>query len=82
MPGMFSSLTASLNRIVSTAPAHLFHAFEGLTRMGTAPKTATEGSADEQHASKILEDMVSRLGLEPRTLALKGRSTSIAIGCD
>jgi len=65
MPGMFSSLTASLNRIVSTAPAHLFHAFEGLTRMGTAPKTATEGSADEQHASKILEDMVSRLGLEP-----------------
>jgi len=26
--------------------------------------------------------VVSRLGLEPRTLALKGRSTPIAIICD
>ncbi len=54
-------------------PAHLFHAVEGLTRLGTAPKTVPEESADEQHASKLLKDVVSRLGLEPRTLALKAR---------
>jgi integrase len=64
---------AMLSRYAHLSPAHLFHAVEGLTRMGTAPKTATEESADEQHASKLLENVVSRLGLEPRALALKAR---------
>jgi integrase len=62
---------AMLTRYAHLSPAHLFHAVEGLTRMGTAPKTVTEESAEEQHASKLLEDVVSRLGLEPRALALK-----------
>ena len=70
---------AMLIRYAHLSPAHLFHAVEGLTRMGTAPKTAPEQSADEEHASKLLEDVVSRLGLEPRTLALKGRSVGIGI---
>ena len=67
---------AMLSRYAHLSPAHLFHAVEGLTRMGTAPKTVTKESADEQQASKLLEDMVSRLGLEPRTLALKGRCST------
>jgi hypothetical protein len=41
--------------------------------MGTALTTVTEESADEEHTSKLLENVVSRLGLEPRALALKGR---------
>lgn len=49
----------------------LFHAVEGLTRMGTATKTTLDESADEEHASKLLENVVSGLGLEPRVLALK-----------
>jgi len=64
---------AILSRYAHLSPAHLFHAVEGLTRMGTAPKTVTEESTDEEHTSKLLKDVVSRLGLEPRTLALKGR---------
>jgi integrase len=62
---------AMLSRYAHLSPAHLFHAVEGLTRMGTAPKTVTEESTDEEHTSILLEEVVSRLGLEPRTLALK-----------
>ena len=64
---------AMLSRYAHLSPAHLFHAVEGLTRMGTAPKTVTEELADEERTSKLLENVVSRLGLEPRALALKGR---------
>jgi integrase len=70
---------AMLSRYAHLSPAHLFHAVEGLTRMGTAPKTATEESVEEAQASKLLEEVVSRLGLEPRALALKGRSVEIGI---
>jgi integrase len=64
---------AMLSRYAHLSPAHLFHAVEGLTRIGTVPKTVTEESADEEHTSKLLEEVVSRLGLERRTLALKGK---------
>lgn len=70
---------AMLIRYAHLSPAHLFHAVEGLTRTGTAPTTVTEESADELQASNLLEDMVSRLGLEPRTLVLKGRLSACAI---
>ncbi len=67
---------AMLSRYAHLSPAHLFQAVEGLTRLGTAPKTVPKESVDEQHVSKLLEDVVSRLGLEPRTLALKGRCST------
>src|SRR4029077_18573280 len=67
---------AMLTRYAHLSPAHLFHAVEGLTRMGTAPKTVPEELSDEEHTSKLLENVVSRLGLEPRTLALKGRCST------
>ncbi len=64
---------AMLSRYSHLSPTHLFHAVESLTRIGAVPKTVTEESADEEHTSKLLEDVVSRLGLEPRALALKAR---------
>ena len=67
---------AMLTRYAHLSPAHLFQAVEGLTRMGTAPKTVPEEAVDEELTSKLLEDVVSRLGLEPRTLALKGRCST------
>jgi hypothetical protein len=35
---------------------------------------ATKESAEDEQASKLLEEVVSRLGLEPRPLALKART--------
>jgi len=69
---------AMLSRYAHLSPPHLFHAVEGLTRIGTAPKTVTKESADEEHTSKLLEEVVSRLGVEPRTLALKDRKVFLA----
>ena len=73
---------AMLTRYAHLSPAHRFHAVEGLTRMGTAPKTVTEEFADEEHISKLLENVVSRLGLEPRALALKARTEEFIQGRD
>ena len=73
---------AMLSRYAHLSPAHLWQAVEGLTRMGTATTTATKDSAEQGETAKLLEEVVSRLGLEPRTLALKGRSCPMAITCD
>jgi len=67
---------AMLSRYAHLSPAHLWQAVEGLTRMGTATKTATKVSAEEMITAKLLENVVSRLGLEPRALALKGRCST------
>jgi hypothetical protein len=55
------------------SPTHLWKAIEGLTQVGTVTKTVTEEWAGNEETQKLLEDVVSRLGLEPRTLALKGQ---------
>ena len=60
-----------LSRYAHLSPAHLWHAVEGLTRPGTVTKTVTnEHKGDD--VDKVLKELVSRLGFEPRTLALKG----------
>ena len=67
---------AMLSRYAHLSPTHLWQAVEGLTKIATVTKTATEESVEEEQASKLLEEVVSRLGLEPRTLALKGRCST------
>ena len=64
---------AMLSRYAHLSPTHLYHAVEDLTRIGTVTKTVTKDVTKEGEAHKLLENVVSRLGLEPRTLALKGR---------
>jgi hypothetical protein len=49
-------------------------AVEGLTQAGTVTKTVTEEMATDEETQKALKDLVSRLGLEPRALALKVKS--------
>ena len=73
---------AMLSRYAHLSPAHLWQAVEGLTRMGTVTTTATKDSAEHDATAKLLEDVVSRLGLEPRTLALKGRKDGFTQGRD
>ena len=53
------------------SPTHLWKAVEGLTQVGTVTKTVTEEKAAEEETEKLLIKVVSRLGLEPRALALK-----------
>ena len=60
-----------LGRYAHLSPAHLYHAVEGLTKVGTVTKTVTTDMADSDEAQKLSKEMVSRLGLEPRALALK-----------
>ena len=64
---------AMLSRYAHLSPTHLYQAVENLTRIGTVTKTVTTNVTKEGEAPKLLEDVVSRLGLEPRTLALKDR---------
>jgi hypothetical protein len=64
---------AMLSRYAHLSPTHLYQAVENLTRIGTV----TTGVRKEGEAHKLLEDMVSRLGLEPSTLALKGQINGI-----
>ena len=64
--------SAMLTRYAHLSPAHLWEAVEGLTKEGTVTKTVTEPNVECEEAAKLLNDMVSRLGFEPRTLALKG----------
>jgi integrase len=67
---------AMLSRYAHLSPTHLYQAVENLTRIGTVTKTVTTNVTKEGEAPKLLEDVVSRLGLEPRTLALKGRCST------
>jgi integrase len=68
---------AMLSRYAHLSPTHLWQAVEGLTKTATVTKTATAESAEEEQGSKLLEEVVSRLGLEPRALALKGRCSTV-----
>ena len=63
---------AMLSRYAHLSPTHLYQAVENLTRIGTVTTNVTQ----EGEAPNLLDDMVSRLGLEPRTLALKGRCST------
>jgi len=67
---------AMLGRYAHLSPTHLWKAVEGLTEVGTVTKTVTEELAADEETQKLLKDVVSRLGLEPRTLALKGRCST------
>src|SRR5262249_52451242 len=42
--------------------------------LGTAPKTVTEEMTPDEDTQKLLKEVVTRLGLEPRALALKAPS--------
>ena len=68
---------AMLSRYAHLSPAHLWQAVEGLTQSATVTKTVTETQVESEEAAKLLKDMVSRLGFEPRTLALKVRQVTI-----
>ena len=65
-----------LSRYAHLSPTHLWEAVEGLTKPETVTKTVTEPNVESEEAAKLLNDMVSRLGFEPRTLALKGRCST------
>jgi len=58
---------AILSRNAHLRPTHLWKAVEGLTQVGTVIEEMTT----EVETQKLLKDVVSRLGLEPRALALK-----------
>ncbi len=68
---------AMLSRYAHLSPTHLWEAVEGLTKPETVTKTVTEPNVESEEAAKLLNDMVSRLGFEPRTLALKVRQVAI-----
>ncbi len=54
-------------------------AAEGLTQVGTVTKSVTTETTeveDSEDVQKILKNVVSRPGLEPGTLALKGRCST------
>src|SRR5262245_44476773 len=62
---------AMLSRYAHLSTTHLWKAVEGLTQAGTVTKTVTEELAEDEETQKLLKKVVSRLGLEPRALALK-----------
>ena len=62
-----------LSRYAHLSPTHLWKAVEGLTQAGTV----TKGTTTDEEAQKLLKEVVSRLGLEPRALALKGRCSTV-----
>jgi len=62
---------AMLSRYAHLSPTHLWKAVEGLTQVGTVPKTVTDEMTPDEDTQKLLKKVVSRLGLEPRALALK-----------
>jgi hypothetical protein len=67
---------AILSRNAHLRPTRIWKAVEGLTQVGNVPEEMTT----EVETQKLLKDLVSRLGLEPRALALKGRKDSKTIG--
>ena len=68
---------AMLARYAHLSPAHLWKAVEGLTQVGTVTKTVTDETMPDEEIQNLLKKMVSRLGLEPRALALKGRCSTV-----
>ena len=66
---------AMLSRYAHLSPTHLYQAVEGLAQKGTVTKTVTKDERDFVEEQKVLKEVVSRLGLEPRALALKGELT-------
>ena len=58
-----------LSRYAHLSPTHLWQAVGGLTQMGTVTKTVTKESIQEGQTGRLLEEVVSRLGLERRALA-------------
>jgi len=67
---------AMLGRYAHLSPAYLYRAVEGLVKAGTVTKTVTKTVEEDEETAKALEELVSRLGLEPRALALKGRCST------
>jgi hypothetical protein len=67
---------AILSRNAHLRPTHIWKAVEGLTQVGTV----TEEMTTEVETQKLLKDLVSRLGLEPRALALKDRKDGFTQG--
>jgi hypothetical protein len=63
---------AMLARYAHLSPTHLYQAVERLTQKGTVTKTVTTEADKHLEQYNLLEKVVSRLGLEPRALALKG----------
>ena len=58
--------------VMPTFPRLIFgRLVEGLTQVGTVTKTVTKEKATKEETQKLLKNVVSRLGLEPRVLALK-----------
>ena len=66
-----------LSRYAHLSPTHLWKAVEGLTQAGTVTKTVTDEKVTDEETHKLLIKVVSRLGLEPRALALKGRCSTV-----
>ena len=60
-----------LSRYAHLSPTHRWKAVEGLAQVGTVTEPVTEEWAGNGETQKLLKDVVSRLGLEPRTHALK-----------
>ena len=58
-----------LSRYAHLSPTHRWKAVESLTQVGTVTKPVAEEWAGNEKTQKLLKDVVSRLGLEPRTLA-------------
>ncbi len=67
---------AMLTRYVHLSPAHLWQAVEGL-QTGTGTRTVAEELGESAEDAKVLNDMVSRLGFELTTLALKAQKVTI-----
>ena len=61
-----------LSQYAHLSPTHLWKAVEGLAQVGAV----TEKTAADEDRQKVLKNLVSRLGLEPRALALKGRCST------
>ena len=70
------AITGMLSRYAHRSPAHLWKTVEGLTQVGTVTKTVTEETITDEDMQRVLKNLVSRLGLEPRALALKGRCST------
>jgi len=60
---------AMLSRYAHLSPTHRWKAVESLTQVGTVTKPVAEEWAGNEKTQKLLKDVVSRLGLEPRTIA-------------
>ncbi len=60
---------AMLSHYAHLSSTHRWKAVESLTQVGTVTKPVAEEWAGNEKTQKLLKDVVSRLGLKPRTLA-------------